>query len=802
MAKPRSQTKEKSHHSKSTSSKAKDKGQTKSEPKTSQSNKGSRRSLLQRLRFRWGKKQLLLLLLISLILWAGYDVVKDLPSPRKLSTDQYQASTLIQDRHGRTIYEIYADQNRIPIKLSDLPEYVIQATIAIEDKDFYQHKGLDFSGLARAMWVDIRYLGCQTPLVKQLIRPVLGCGVTLQGGSTITQQLIKNSLLTPERTLNRKLKEIILTVLVEALYDKDQILEMYLNQIPYGGTAYGIEAASRTYFAKPASQLSLAEAAVLAGLPVAPSKYSPFGSDPQLYRQRQQLVLEKMRQLGYITPEQEKQALDQEITFVPPRNLRQAPHFALWIKQILTEKYGLKTVETGGLRVRTSLDLNLQTSAAASLSAQLKNMQTYNISNAAAMITNPTTGEVLAMIGSADYFDPKIDGNVNIALTYQQPGSSIKPLNYTLAFENNLLSPATILADLPTCFYVAGVPRPYCPKNFDNSYHGPTSARFALANSYNIPAVRVLALNGIENFITTANQLGITNWQDPSQYGLSLTLGGGEVRTVDMAVAYSALANFGWKVPLHPILEITDYQSNLWEKLDCQLPEPDKLLGQVEDQILPADCQAQRVFSPQATYLTYHILTDQNARRPTFGNLLNIAGHPDVAVKTGTTNQLRDNWTIGYTPNRLTLVWVGNNDNTPIKRLILGRVGAAPIWKSLMTQAVAGQPVYHLNPPEDIIGTQICSWSGQLPVEGCPTTFDLFQRSRLPQEALPITRPWPIDKTTQSLAQPDTPPEQIEMQDRQIVFDALGQPVCLNCPYQAQKLKVNYPLVSQTQDSE
>lgn len=724
-----------------------------------------------------------LIAVISGIIFLYFTILRDLPSPTRLQDNPYAISTHIYDRDGELLYEIFADQNRTPINLEDLPDHLKQATIAIEDKEFYTHRGVDIIGLIRGA----------SKLVTE---------GRAQGGSTITQQLVKNALLTNERTLQRKGKELILTLIIETRYSKDEILEMYLNQIPYGGTAYGVESAAQLYFNKSAGDLTLTESSILAGLPQAPTRYSPFGSNPEAYKPRQQAVLRRMTEDGYISQDQATQAATLEPQFATPTTNIKAPHFVLWVKELLVEKYGQAQVETGGLRVTTSLDYDLQEYSQATVSAQIaENGERYQMSNGAALITNPMTGEVLSMIGSADYYNNDIDGQVNIALRYRQPGSSIKPLNYMLAFHKYGFSPGNIAGDLQTCFREAGVPQDYCPVNYDGSYHGPATIRASLANSYNIPAVKLLAYNGVTDFMTFASKLGITGWNDPRNYGLSLTLGGGEVRMIDMAVAYSNLANLGIKVPLHPILKVTDSTGKVLEEFNCQPPEIAALTDPDADLLFSEGCEAERILNPQAPYLTTHILSDQNARAPSFGSNLNIRNHPDVAVKTGTTNDLKDNWTIGYTPQRLAIVWVGNNDNTPMSRIASGITGAAPIWRSLMSQAITDQETTQLSPPEGVIGTQICALNGTLPSDDCPTTFDLFPEGSEPKESTPLKRPWPIDKTTGGPSRPDTPLENIEMREQLISFDILGSPICLDCPYETQSQIVNYPIQVQLQAS-
>ena len=505
------------------------------------------------------KSQLRILIIaaiIGVLIWLYWGI----PLPTMLSSSDIPVSSKILDRNGKLIYEIYTDQRRTPIKLGDLPAYVKESTISIEDKDFYKNRGFSLTGIARAFY---------NTVFKS----------KLQGGSTITQQLVKNSLLTPERTIKRKIREITLTIFVEAIYTKDQILELYLNQIPYGSTAYGIEAATELYLGKSAKDLTLAEAALLAGLPQSPTRYSPFGAHPEYAKERQKTVLKSMVDNKYLSQDEANEALGQEIkyaTITPP----DAPHFALWVKEQLAEKYGEALVEKGGLRVKTTLDLELQTFAQNAVATEVGRLKNQKVGNGAALITRPKSGEILAMVGSKDYFAEDEDGKVNVIFAKRQPGSSIKPLNYALALKDNKITPSTALADVPTCFSVIGQPV-YCPVNYDQTFHGLIQARFALGNSYNIPAVRVLALNGLENFVDFARQMGLSTLTEASDYGLSLTLGGGEVRPFDMAQAFGVFANGGIKVPLVSILKVEDWKGKVYEELN-----PNEVEG---DRILPAE---------------------------------------------------------------------------------------------------------------------------------------------------------------------------------------------------------------------
>jgi len=658
--------------------------------------------------------------------------------------------------------------------LDELPPYLKNATISIEDKEFYRHYGFSPTGIARSLF---------NIVFKR----------KLQGGSTITQQLVKNALLTQERTLRRKIREFTLTLFAEAIYSKNQILEMYLNQIPYGSTAYGIEAASELYFGKAAKDLSLAEAALLTGLPQSPTRYSPFGAHPEYAKERQKTVLKSMVENKYLSQEEADAAFAQELTYAqitPPK----APHFSLWIKELLAEKYGEKTVEQGGLRVVTTLDLDLQDFAQDAVATEVAKLKKQKVGNGAALVTRPETGEILAMVGSKDYFAEDEDGKVNVILAKRQPGSSIKPINYALALKDKKITTATALADVPSCFTVAGQPL-YCPVNYDNTFHGLVEVRFALGNSYNVPAVKVLALNGIDNFVNFANQMGLTTLVDPDQYGLSLTLGGGEVKPYDMATAFGVFANQGIKQPLISILKVTDWKGKVYEETKT---EDVKLNGE-------------RVLPPDVTFLISHILLDNNARMSAFGesSYLNVKNHPEVSVKTGTTNDRRDNWTIGYSAKALVVTWVGNNDNKPMSGAVSGVSGASPIWNKIMKAVLdkAEKGAYgedeegHSWPgqPDGVIGKNICATTGYLPAgnEGsysCPTRFEYFLNGTVPEKTDGERQDVQLNKITRQVAAPDTPPEQIETQNHPVYIDPLGTLYCLDCPIASSSAIIRYPL--------
>lgn len=714
------------------------------------------------------KRVIFLSAIIGVSLWLFWGI----PLPTKLTSRNFPVSTKLFDRNGKLIFEIYADKRSTPVKLEELPEHVIQATISIEDKDFYKHYGVSLTGITRAAY---------NIVFKR----------KLQGGSTLTQQLVKNALLTPKRTIRRKLREFALTLVVEGIYSKDLILELYLNQIPYGSTAYGIGAASELYFGKDARDLSLAEATLLAGLPAAPTRYSPFGAHPELAKGRQETVLRRMVEDGYITQEEADKAREEAIEFAKV-SAPKAPHFALLVKDRLAEKYGDVVVEQEGLRVTTTLDLDLQEFAETAVATEVASLKRYKVGNGAALVTRPKTGEVLAMVGSKDYFAEDEDGKVNVILSQRQPGSSIKPLNYALAFRDERITPSTPLADVPTCYSVFGQP-PYCPRNYDWQFHGATQARFALGNSYNIPATRVLALNGVENFVEFASEMGITTWEDPSNYGLSLTLGGGEVRPYDMAVAFGVFANQGIKVPLISILKVTDWKGKVLEEIDLDEIEGD------------------RVITPDVTFLISHILHDNNARSAAFGesSYLNVRGHPEVSVKTGTTNDLRDNWTIGYTAHALVVTWVGNNDNTPMSSAVSGVSGASPIWNRIMREVLdkAEEGYYneedegHAWPsqPDGVSGASVCWTTGNLPDDpnnpNCPTRFEYFLEGAVGANIGAGNKDVEINKETGQLADAEHPPELKETQNHPFLLDPLGTLVCLDCPIASHSATISYPLL-------
>jgi len=693
---------------------------------------------------------------ISVVLYTW--ILKDLPSPSDLYSYDLPQTTKIYDRKGELLFKIFTDQDRTVVPLEQIPLYLQQATISIEDKDFYHHPGINpVGGILRA---------ASSSITKG----------RLEGGSTITQQLMKNTLLTPERTITRKLKEIALSLWAEVLYSKEEILEMYLNTVPYGGTAWGVESAAKRYYNKKVADLTLGESALLAGLPVAPTRVSPFGNNPELARDRQKLVLNRMVEEGYITEEEADKAKAEEIKFAENRTGIRAPHFVMFVREKLAEKYGEQVIEKAGISVTTTLDLSIQEMAEEIVASEVADIAKYDVGNGAALVTRPATGEILAMVGSSDYLASD-SGRFNVTTALRQPGSSIKPIMYATGIETRKLTAASPIHDEPTCFTVPNQ-EVYCPQNYDGQFHGITYTRFALANSYNIPAVKSLYHIGLETMIATASAMGIDTFKDTSRYGLSLTLGGGEVTMIDMAEAFGVFSNGGIKKDLIYVLRVKDNKGEI-------IYEQDKESLNVVSQL---EIVGKRVLSRETAFIISHILYDNGARSSAFGSNseLVVRGHPEVSVKTGTTNDLRDNWTIGYNQDYLVAAWVGNNDNSPMNRnVVSGVTGAAPIWNEIMTNLLVDSKQTWPAIPSGVIGRSICTLSSNLPSsegETCPTRFEYFIKGTEPTDVENLRRVVNIDKTTGRLATSDTPSENIEQQEKSIVYDIIGKPYCVDCP--------------------
>ena len=574
-------------------------------------------------------------------------------------------STKIYDRTGEILlYDIYQNVRRTYIPFEEMGVNIKNATVAVEDSEFYQHSGIRLSAIFRAtIWAKLT-------------------GRRITGGSTITQQLVKNTLLTAETTfvkkVGRKIKEWVLAVKLDKATPKEKILELYLNEIPYGGTVYGIEEAARTYFGKKAADLTLAEAAYLAGIPQSPTFLSPYGKNLDKLEERKDFVLFRMKEVGFITEAEYESAKSEQVVFLPQSsgNIR-APHFVFFIKDYLEKKYGADVIQSGGLKVTTTLDYELQAKAEQiAKEGALENEKTWNGKNASIVAIDPKTGQILTMVGSRDYFDKNIDGNFNVTTASRQPGSSFKPFIYANAF-NKGFTPDTVLFDLPTEFQTTcdpyGKPKPghnkdecYSPNNYDGLFRGPMNLRDALGQSINVPAVKLFYLSGLQDSLRTAEEMGITTLTDVNRYGLTLVIGGGEVTLLDMTSAYGVLANEGIRNPYTGVLKIENRDGKVLEEYKSN-----------ERQVLPTN----------TALILSDILSDNVARTPTFGanSVLYIPGR-DVAAKTGTTDNNKDAWTIGYTPSIAIGVWAGNNDNEPMKRG--GSAVAGPIWNKFMREAL------------------------------------------------------------------------------------------------------------------
>lgn len=594
-------------------------------------------------------------------LWAA---TLDIPTLDSFDQRKVTESTKIYDRTGKVVlYDVFENVRRTVVPFNEISRYAKNATIAIEDREFYEHNGVKPRSFLRAVLVNTGNLEFT------------------QGGSTITQQVVKNSLLTTDKKISRKLKEWVLALKLEKKLTKDEILSIYLNEIPYGGSIYGIEEASQNYFGVSANDLSLAQAAYLAALPQAPSFYSPFGNNRDKLETRKNVVLKEMFENNFISQEEYDAALKEKVEFLKPSASGiKAPHFVMFVKQYLEKKYGQEMVENGGLRVITTLDYELQSKGEEIVKEYaLQNEKNSNAENAALVAIDPKTGDILTMIGSRDYFDKNIDGNFNVTTGLRQPGSAFKPFAYAKAFEKGYL-PETVLFDLPTEFSTAcsvdGRPlspgaRCYSPQNYNGKFKGPVSMRDALGQSINIVAVKTLYLAGLKDTIELARAMGVQSLKDPNQYGLTLVLGGGEVSLLDMTSAYSVFANGGVRNPYQAIIEIKDRDGNILEKQEYQ-----------QEVVLQKD----------TTLKISSILTDNVARTPLYGSRSALYfENADVAVKTGTTNDYRDAWIVGYTPSIAVGAWSGNNDNSPMSRKVSGDI-VAPLWRAYMNEVFKKYP--------------------------------------------------------------------------------------------------------------
>ncbi len=599
-------------------------------------------------------------------------VRRDLPDPTTLRERQIAQSTKIYDRTGEhLLYDIHGAARRTLVKLDDLPRYVLDATVAIEDKNFWQHRGYVIRSIFRATLANLFSRG------------------RVQGASTLTQQFIKNAILTPEKTLARKIREFVLALEIERRFSKEEILQLYFNEVPYGRTNYGLEAASQSYFGKGARDLTLSESAALAALPQAPTTYL---NNPDRLLARRNLILDLMVEQGYLKKNEARQAQETPLEIRQPLENIEAAHFVLWVKEMLTQNYGERMVEQGGLKVITTIDYEKQKAAEEAISTGLELIEQKGGANAALVALDPKTGQILALVGSRDYFDKEHDGAVNVVLRPRQPGSSFKPIVYAAGFIKGY-TPTTILYDVVTTFKTET--KDYTPHNYDDQEHGPVTVRQALQGSLNIPAVKMLYLTGVSRVLDLAQTMGYTTFSDRSRFGLSLVLGGGEVKLLEHTNAYAALANEGVHFPPVAVLRVEDST------------------GRVIDEWRSGE--GKKVMDLEISRLISDVLSDNQARAFIFGqnNFLTLPDRP-VAAKTGTTNDYRDAWTLGYTPSLAAGVWAGNNNNQEMSRGADGSVVAAPIWQAFMRKALEKTPLEPFTPPQAII-------TGKPTLDGQPT---------------------------------------------------------------------------------
>ena len=593
-----------------------------------------------------------------------------IPALESIEERRVDSSTKIYDRTGEILlYDFSQDVRREVVPIDQISDYAKNAAIAIEDKTFYEHNGFVFSSFVRAMWANLSTLSFS------------------QGGSTITQQVVKNSILTTDKSPTRKLKELILALKLERVLTKEEILSLYLNEIPYGGNVYGIEEAASRFFGKDAKDLDLAESAYLAAIPQAPTHFSPYGSYVNELEARKNLVLKEMKNNDFITDEEYETAIKEKVTFKPRENSGsiKAPHFVFFVIEQLAQKYGEDAVQSGGWKIITTLDYSIQEQAEALAKKYGEiNQKTFNANNNAIVAIDPKTGEILAMTGSRDYFDQKIGGNFNASTGHRQPGSTFKPFVYSVLF-NKGYTDSTILYDVPIQFnpncaaddFVTH-DNCYAPGNYDDAFRGPMTVRNALAQSINLPAVEALYLAGVPNSIKLAQDLGIQGLTEKNTYGLSLVLGGGAVSLLDITSAYGVFANDGIRNPYTPVLEIRDNYGNVIDR----------------ENLYP-----QRVLPEQTARLMNNILSDNVARTPGYGpNSPLYIPDRDVAVKTGTSNDYRDAWIIGYSPNIVIGAWTGNNDNSPMEKKVAGLI-VSPLWRDLMNAVLPHIPADSFIPP-------------------------------------------------------------------------------------------------------
>jgi 1A family penicillin-binding protein len=597
---------------------------------------------------------------IGMLAW----ISKDLPSADGVLKREVAVSSKIYDRTGEHIlYNIHGDIKRTLIPLEQIPEHTKMAVLSAEDRDFYKHRGFSLTGMLRSALKNF-FTGSRV------------------GGSTLTQQFVKNAILTNEKTYTRKIKELLISYQIEKKFTKEEILNMYLNEIPYGSVIYGIEAASQSFFGKSVKDLTIAESAIIAAIPNAPTYYSPYGNNKDKLLVRQRYIIDVMAELGHITKDQAETAKSEKISFIPLQENITAPHFVMYIRELLSQKYGETFVAQEGLNVYTSLDVDLQKIAEEAVKSGVEaNSAKYDFNNASLVALDTKTGQILAMVGSANYFDNEIDGQVNVALRPRQPGSSFKPIVYTASFIKGY-TPNTVVYDTLTNFDTTGA-QPYIPQNYNLSQSGPVTLRKALAGSLNIPAVKLTYLTGMKAIFDLSEKLGYTTLADRDRFGLSIVLGGAEVKLLEHVGAYSVFAQEGQRAEISPILKIEDKNGKVIEEYKEKKTE---------------------VLDVQVARQINSVLSDDSARSYVFGSgsKLTLPGRP-VAAKTGTTNNFHDAWIVGYTPSLVAGVWVGNADNKPMSKGADGSVIAAPIWNQFMKEALKDSAVENFNAPEEVV---------------------------------------------------------------------------------------------------
>lgn len=687
----------------------------------------------RRFKFSWkklpiyGSYAVLGLIMITAISLAWFS--KDLPTPSKIANRKPVTSTKLYDRTGQTLLYETGEQKRTIVQSDQISQYLKDATVSVEDTNFYNHHGIDSRAIVAAVG-----------------EKLLGKTRKTRGASTITQQYVKNALLSSNRSVVRKMKEAILAVELELMFKKNEILTMYLNEIPYGNNTAGAEAAAKMYYSKPAKDLTLAEAATLAAIPQAPTYYSPYGTHVDRLVIRRNYVLDQMVRNSKIKQEDADKAKKEDTTTVgtvvkPRRDSMLAPHFAMYVLEQLSAEFGEEKIQKEGLGIITTLDYDKQKSAEEAITTGVPKLTRYNASNAALVAIDPKTGQILSMVGSKDYFDTSIDGNVNVADSVRQPGSSFKPIAYATAFKKPEFSPSRILYDFQTDFGGG-----YVPQNYNGNFNGPVTMRFALANSLNIPAVKTMALAGMDNVLRTAEDLGITTLTQRDRYGLSLVLGAGEVKPVEMAGAFSVFATGGTKNETVAYLKVTDSSNKILYDY-----EKEKKTGR-------------QVLDPQIAYEISNILSDNDTRSAIFGvrSALYFQNRV-VAVKTGTTSDFKDAWTVGFTPSIAVAVWTGNSNGAKMKSGADGSVLAAPIFHAFIEKALANTNNEDFTKPDGIQTVTVEKYSNKLPGPySGETTTDIFAGWQVPTEQDSIHQVVKICKGTNLLAPSDMPAEYTE----------------------------------------